>query len=239
MSNEGERTRWGLSRWALPVAGLGLAVGYVELRRESPAPAATPAVARASISRAQGLEVERISALERDVLLLRAATIAQGARDEHDQVTPPGGPESAAEREAEEEEMSAAERQQARQEQVAADRAARQQFLKELDARVDSEPVDPKWRSATQGQIAASFSKQLGPDVSIAASTCASTLCRVELDHPAQRRLPLAKLTELAMHRGEELGAMEIHYDTKSRDGATTIYLLRGSDEASSPPSDG
>jgi hypothetical protein len=239
MRNEGESTRWGWSRWALPVAGLALAVGYVELRREGPAPAATPAVTRASTSRAEGLQGERISALERDVRLLRVATNAQAARAEHDHVTPSARPEILAEEEPEGEEMSAAERQQVRQQQIAADRAARTQFLKELDVRVDSEPVDPKWRAATQGQIAASFSKQLGPDVSIAASICASTLCRVELDHPAQRRLPLARLTELAMHRGEELGAMEIHYDTKSRDGATTIYLLRPADEASSPSSDG
>lgn len=235
MRNEGNRIRWSLSRAALPAACLGLALGYVELRRESPAPA-SPSSNR--VVRAAAPENERVAALEREVRLLRAAASSRSEQAEQGGAAVGESPERSVQEYAEEEAEEAltpAQRRQAREARIAADRAARGEFLQELDARIESEPVAPKWRATTQGLIADSFAKQLGSDVSVAASTCASTTCRVELEHPSQPRLPFAKLAELSMQRTEALGAMEMHYDVKSRDGATTVYLVRQPDDTRAP----
>ncbi len=121
-------------------------------------------------------------------------------------------------------------------------RAERLQYFDALSARIDSEATDGAWRSATEGPLARLISEQLGSKVSVAEATCASSYCRVQLNHPEWARLPPDLMFAFDLAR-TSLQVTEAEYDNRD-EGATTLYFKRGSapanqaDLADTVPSD-
>lgn len=109
------------------------------------------------------------------------------------------------------------------------DTAARQELLQSFSERVDTEPLDPEWRQATEANINRLFPERLGAGVELEEVKCASTVCRVALRHPGRDTLPSATWTRFVLDRGE-LESMAMQIDHK-KDGTTTVYLLRESEE--------
>jgi hypothetical protein len=70
-----------------------------------------------------------------------------------------------------------------------------------LSRRVDTELVDARWQHETEQPLKQLMSKHLGPDFTVSEATCASTLCRVKLEHRAWPRIPTAKVFEFDMAR--------------------------------------
>jgi hypothetical protein len=103
---------------------------------------------------------------------------------------------------------------------------ARRQYLDGLSDKLDTEPFDPTWRVETERVITELVPARFGADITADQVTCASTLCRVRLNHPHSASLPADKLSDFLMNRGA-LGSMEIQADTDEH-GSTTLYLLRG-----------
>jgi len=168
-----------------------------------------------------GIDEARITRLEQEVLRLRRLerqVAQQAARQDH-------APEAEAadvpvrDPLAEAVELPPAERAaKAREEEVA--------FYADLDARLAGETVDARWRAHTEAAITAVFPQQLGSDVALEEIECASSLCRVVVNHPNSPRIDGQKFTSLFLNRGA-LGEFALQADN-SREGATTLYLVYG-----------
>jgi hypothetical protein len=157
-------------------------------------------------------EVQRLGALAERAELARiqaqqddARTIVPVVREEADLPTP--------ERELSPEQQEAEAQ---RQEAI---------FYGNLDSRLTSEPVDLNWRRETEAAIGLVIPAQLGSDARLGKVECASTLCKVLLEHPNSPHIPADRMMRFAENRGP-LGAYELQVNA-SREGMTTIYFVQ------------
>lgn len=101
---------------------------------------------------------------------------------------------------------------------------ARGEFLDGLSDKLDTEPIDPRWRSDTESEITQVLPDRFGPDVTVDNVACASSICRARVSHPGSPHLPDDKLRAFTTRRGGLL--MEMQLDTR-QEGVTTLYFLR------------
>jgi hypothetical protein len=180
---------------------------------------------------------QRLAALEREIQGLRAATVratlasqeAIAERTTTAAITPeqargkatPGDDDTLKERLDPEEEARRGD----------TERAA---FLADLSRRVDTEPVDGAWRHDTETGIRRLIAEHLGPKVSISEATCASSVCRVKLNHPEWPHIPTEKMIQFDVNRSS-LAASQIQFDP-SAERATTLYFMRDQPTATAQP---
>jgi hypothetical protein len=182
-------------------------------------------------------DAQRIAALEREVQSLRASNAQQAARLSREApavnaaiaaVPPPAG-----ERGDEHEPLDPTPPEETPEQQERRVQQVRIEHFDALDRRVDTELVDGRWRHETEQPLRQLMTKYLAPEITVSEATCASTLCRVKLSHPAWPHIPATKLFEFNVARAS-LEVTEIQYDNRA-DGTTTLYFKRGPAPASIP----
>jgi hypothetical protein len=95
-----------------------------------------------------------------------------------------------------------------------------------LNRRIDTERVDGAWRHETEGPLKQLMTQHLAPKIRVSEATCASSFCRVKLDHPEWSRIPPGWMFEFDLARAS-LEVTEVQYDNRE-EGATTLYFKRG-----------
>lgn len=200
--------------------GLVVMVAYVEVRDSPRSPAAVQETAGRVVRAENSPSRRRLDALEQRVAALTAAnerlqlaTVAQ-VREQPVHQLP-----SDIEGEGVEETAPPLDRERRREVQ----KQKRRKLLSDLNDRVENEAADPEWRVRRERTIDGVFSQVLGAQTSIGEVVCASSTCRVRLDHPSMERLPSDALQSLTMNR-EGLEDMSIHYQYD--EGRTTLFLV-------------
>jgi hypothetical protein len=210
------------SNWIfIALAGLVLAaVGYRWGLTSSPSTAgrAGKTTVQHAQERPTADDNRQLAALQQEVRALRAANAAlvlqrQAAAEAPPELSGAQAREEPTEPEADQLELE----EQARQTRI--------QYFDELSRRIDTEAIDGAWRHDTEGPLKQLLAKHLGPEISVAEATCASSYCRVKLNHPQSPRLRGSTFSfDLAR---ASLEVTEVSFDNREQ-GTTTLYFKRG-----------
>ena len=213
------------SSWLfLPLAGVALAAGgYLWGSRSSP-PAESPAV---GVARDQGRPVV-VSAIVNAAIHARQETLPLAPTNARSDLSSASADED---RESLEGAQGPAELDPEEAEDLS--QATRIRHFDELSRRIDTEVVDGAWRHATEEPLKRLIAEHLGPKVSVAGVTCASTFCRLRLSHPEMPRVPASSMFAFDLARSS-LDVTEVEYDNRD-EGVTTLYFKRGPAPATQP----
>jgi hypothetical protein len=104
-------------------------------------------------------------------------------------------------------------------------RAQREAFLHELEERFKAEPVDRAFELEKESALHSTGAVLAGSGMSLQGVECASSMCKIKLEHHSLRRPPRAALVDFlrAVHaEGSPLARLAFNF--KYEDGATTLY---------------
>lgn len=170
---------------------------------------------------------QRFATLEREVQRLRVALQASQRDSNADRGAPAAVASTGDGEPQEEDRLDDADERRPREPELAEAelRETRIRFWDAMSDQVDTEEIDPAWRNTTEPVLEQAIPR-LGPQVSIAETSCASTLCRVKLNHPEWPHIPNERFSDFVMNREGPLASMEIRLDIRD-EGNTTLYFVR------------
>jgi hypothetical protein len=210
-------TRQQLTVWIPVVLVSVLAVGYVEWRlswtAKVVAPVREPSGAASPGANARGSNVDQRA------LALAAAANARAARAEQTAV-------DVKERLAHQDAAAT------RGDSVGAthdddpevQRAQREAYLHELEERFKAEPVDRAFQVEKESALQSTGAVLTGSGLSLAKVECASSMCKVKLEHPSRRPSRAALIDFLRAVHAEGSPLTRLAFNFKYEDGVTTLY---------------
>lgn len=220
------------SSWLLiPLSGVLLAAfGYLGGQASSPSvePRAGTPIEHHAKSRPAVEDHRQLAALQQEVRTLRAANAALALQQQTAADAQRENLQAHAERAADEPDLPERDAEHGDAEQRAREEQARQErirYFDELSRRVDTERIDGAWRHHTEAPLQQLLAQHLGPEISVAEATCASTYCRVKLSHPQS---PLLRASTFSFDLARaSLEVTEVSFDHRE-EGTTTLYFKRG-----------
>jgi hypothetical protein len=184
----------------MAVVGLTAAVWAGFFWKRAPAPLSNASAATA----AEAPDDDKVDRLAREVAALRRVAAAQALSTAARTPAPAAAPRPALPR------VPIAER--------------REALMSTLQDRYRSETIDPKWSPTRIQEIKAAFATTL-PEVAVLSAECASTLCKVVVEHPdADSQGSLAERAPEAQGLGTPTYYLLDRHSTPPR---TTLFMAR------------